>query len=101
MSETDSLTQYTKASDISGVTGNPGAASVSVYEVSTGSDVTYKDEFVAADSDNTVTITNERTNISITGVVLDNMPLILIGLAACIGVGFYFVSRARRQAEED
>lgn len=101
VSETDSLTQYTKASDISGVTGNPGAASVSVYEVSTGSDVTYKDEFVAADSDNTVTITNERTNISITGVVLDNMPLILIGLAACIGIGFYFVSRARRQAEED
>lgn len=105
-SEADSLTQYAKTSQIvegtnAAITGNAGLTTDATYDISVGSDASYRADFVAADGDNSVTVTNTRTNISITGIVLDNLPFILIGLAALVGLGFYLVSRARRRAEEE
>ncbi|MCP1111484.1 hypothetical protein NK118_14615 [Lachnospiraceae bacterium PAL227] len=99
VTESESDTSYTKTATV-----KEGGSDVAVTVDSEGKINESGDEnfLVKSTTDtdgNTAIMTNTKVDISITGIVMNNLPFILLGLFSVAGVGLYLFGRTRRRVK--
>ena len=65
--------------------------------VSNGSNVTEQSNILIGENTNTGTMTNTKASTVVTGVIMNNLPFVVLLVVACAGIALYSVARRKLQ----
>lgn len=99
VTESESDTSYTKTATVKEGSSNVTVTVDNTGKINKSGDVNFLVKSTTATDGNNAIMTNTKIDISITGIVMNNLPFILLGLFSVAGVGLYLFGRTRRRVK--